>query len=117
VSAFWALIVVRPSGDSTSAQNIIAISVRFIDIAKYALQNSYHQPLDGIFFRSFVMLFRSFFHADDANVQFADISDVLETTVAEIQGQTSRSAMPDLFIHLVHMPCRLMSTEAEISFR
>jgi len=59
---------------------------------------------------------------DAANVQFAEISDVLETTVAQTKEQASRSMavfshmMFHMVIHRIYIACRLMSTEEEIPF-
>jgi len=54
---------------------------------------------------------------DAGDVQFADICEVLEMTVAEIQEQAAVCCFPMLgvFTRLVHLACRLMSTEAERS--
>jgi len=94
---------------------------RCIDMAKYALQNSCFLTFDWDL-HTLVMLLWDIFDKDPANVQFADVSKVLKMTVAGMEVQVKRLAavlrlaMLEMFIHLVYVACRLMSTEAEISF-
>jgi len=84
---------------------------RFIDIVKCALQNSYHETFDCDFFHTLLLFLCNFFDADAANVQFADISEVLEMTAV------CSFMMLYMFIDLVHMACDgLMSTDEEMSF-
>ena len=105
---------------------------RCIDLWKYAFWLRRTAPRSSILAHEYLFtlqalckLFWEIFDEDPANVRFADVSDVLGMTVAEI-GETARASatsvcpteqmiLLQLSVHLVHLLCRLMTTEAELS--
>jgi len=105
---------------------------RCIDLWKYAFWLRRTVPRSSLLAHEYLFtlqalckLFWEIFQEDAANVRFADISEVLGMTVAEISETASISAanvcpneqtiLLQLSIHLVHLACRVMSTKAEIS--
>ena len=103
---------------------------RCIDLWKYAFWLRRTAPRSSLLAHEYLFtlqalckLFWEIYDEDAANVRFVDISDVLGMTVAEINETVSVSAanvcpteqtiLLQLSVHLVHLSCCLMSTEAE----
>jgi len=105
---------------------------RCIDLWKYAFWLRRTAPRSSLLAHEYLFtlqalckLFWEIYDEDSANVRFVDISDVLGMTVAEVNETVSVSAanvcpteqtvLLQLSIHLVHLSCCLMSSEAETS--
>jgi len=105
---------------------------RCIDLWKYAFWLRRSAPRSSLLAHEYLFtlqalckLFWEIFQEDAVNVRFVDISEVLGMTVAEISETASMSAanicpmeqtvLLQLSIHLVHLACRMMSTEDEMS--
>jgi len=105
---------------------------RCIDLWKYAFWLRRSAPRSSLLAHEYLFtlqalckLFWEIFDEDPANIRFIDVSDVLGMTVAEINETVSISAANvcpteqaiflQLSLHLVHLCCRLMSTEAEMT--
>jgi len=105
---------------------------RCIDLWKYAFWLRRTAPRSSLLAHEYLFtlqalckLFWEIYDEDAANVRFADVSDVLGMTVAEVNETVSVSSanvcpteqtiLLQLSIHLVHLACCLMSTEAETS--
>jgi len=105
---------------------------RCIDLWKYAFWLRRTAPRSSLLAHEYLFtlqalckLFWEIFQEDAANVRFVDLSEVLRMTVAEIGETVSSSAanicpveqtiLLQLSIHLVHLSCHVMSTEADIS--
>jgi len=102
---------------------------RCIDLWKYAFWLRRTAPRSSLLAHEYLFtlqalckLFWEIFDEDSANVRFVDVSDVLAMTVAEINETasasnvcpTEKTILLQLSIHLVHLSCCLMSTEAEM---
>ena len=95
---------------------------RCSDMAIYTLKKNYDLAVRYGLFDTLVLCFWDIFKADSTNIQLANISEVLEMTVANIKKVVSHSAAAAVdrmmllsFIRLVHLACRLMSTDNETS--
>ena len=105
---------------------------RCIDLWKYAFWLRRSAPRSSLLAHEYLFtlqalckLFWEIFDEDAANVRFVDISDVLGMTVAEINETVSvttanvcpaeQTILLQLSVHLVHLSCCLMSTDAEAS--
>ena len=103
---------------------------RCIDLWKYAFWLRRSAPRSSLLAHEYLFtlqalckLFWEIFDEDAANIRFVDVSDVLGMTVAEISETasvstasvcpTEQTVLLQLSIHLVHLSCRLMTTEAE----
>jgi len=103
---------------------------RCIDLWKYAFWLRRSAPRSSLLAHEYLFtlqalckLFWEIFDEDAANVRFADVSEVLGMTVAEIAETVSASSanvcateqtvLLLLSVHLVHLSCRLISSEAE----
>jgi len=105
---------------------------RCIDLWKYAFWLRRTAPRSSMLAHEYLFtlqalckLFWEIFDEDSANVRFEDVSDVLGMTVAEINEMmtavtpkvcpTEQTILLQLAIHLVHLSCRLMRSDAELS--
>ena len=105
---------------------------RCIDLWKYAFWLRRTAPRSSLLAHEYLFtlqalckLFWEIYDEDAANIRFVDISDVLGMTVAEINETalvsaasicpTEQTTLLQLSIHLVHLLCCLVSTEAEAS--
>ena len=105
---------------------------RCIDLWKYAFWLRCSAPRSSLLAHEYLFtlqalckLFWEIFQEDFVNIRFVDISQVLGMTIDEISETASISAadvcpveqtiLLQLSIHLVHLLCRMMSTETEMS--
>jgi len=103
---------------------------RCIDLWKYSFWLRRSAPRSSLLAHEYLFtlqalckLFWEIYDEDVANIRFVDVSDVLEMTVDEIVETVSVSAanvcpteqtiLLQLSLHLIHLACRLLSTEAE----